>query len=116
MNAPDSQGTGDVLRADMDLARLVRDAALSTPGVAGIGHGTLSEAATYGLGEKVVGVKVDAGRVEVHVVAAYPSGFPLPDLVARLRQRIEPMVPGRTLNLVIEDLLTEVSRPRGVTT
>lgn len=104
------------MRTDIELAGLVRDAALATAGVAGLGHGSLSEAATYWLGEKVVGVKVDAGHVEVHVVAAYPSGFPLPELATRLRKRIEPLIHRRTLDLVVDDLVAEDPSTGGVST
>lgn len=92
----------------LDIARAVSDSALATEGVHSLGGGTFVEAATYGPGgEKVSGVVVKAGEVEVHVVAKYPPERPLPALAATVRERATPFAKGRSTNVVIEDLAAE---------
>lgn len=70
-----------------------------------MGRGRLSEAATYWIDRKVVGVVVEAERLELHVVAHYPHGFPLAELTRRLRERLEPVAEGRTIDIVVDDAL-----------
>ena len=92
-------------QADLALAHHIRQAALETEGVATINAGRWAEVATRWLGEKVVGVAVDEASVEVHVVARYPSGFPIADLAERLRNNLEPLAGGRRLDVVVDDLV-----------
>ena len=87
------------------LARQIRQSTLDTDGVAAISKGRATEIATRWLGEKVVGVGVSQARVEVHVVARYPGGFPIAELAERLRDNLEPLVGGRRLDVVVDDLL-----------
>ncbi|TCJ20482.1 hypothetical protein E0L93_01270 [Rubrobacter taiwanensis] len=89
---------------DLKLARAVAEAALSTRGVHALGRGRYAEAATYGPGEKVLGVVVGPGSVRVHVVAGYPEGTPLPELVRRLKERVTPAADGREVEVVVEDI------------
>lgn len=86
------------------VARAASDAALATEGVVRLGQGLYAEAATYGAGEKVVGVMVDKERVEVHVVVGYPPPRPLPELAGEVRERVAREVGGRTVNVVIDDV------------
>ena len=86
------------------LARRIRQSALDTEGVAAISKGGPTEVATRWVGEKVVGVRVSKARVEVHVVARYPSGFPIAALAQRLRDNLEPLLGGRRLDVVVDDL------------
>ena len=92
-------------QADLALAHHIKQAALETQGVATISAGRWAEVATRWLGEKVVGVAVDEASVKVHVVARYPSGFPIADLAERLRNNVEPLAGGRRLDVVVDDLV-----------
>ena len=92
------------------LARDVAAAALATPGVAALGRGRYAEAATYGAGAKVSGVVVERSAVTLHLVASYPDGLPVSALAARVRARVLPLVDGRRIDLVIEDVRTEAER------
>ena len=92
-------------QADLALAQQMKQAALETEGVATVSAGRWAEVATRWLGEKVVGVAVDEASVEVHVVARYPSGFPIADLAKRLRDNVEPLAGGRRLDVVVDDLV-----------
>jgi hypothetical protein len=58
--------------------------------------------ATYLPGRKVSGVAVRAGEVEICVVVRY--GRPLPQIAARVRQAVAPLVPGRAVDVVIGDI------------
>lgn len=92
-------------QADLSLAHQIKQAALETEGVATISGGRWAEVATRWVGEKVVGVAVDQASVEVHVVARYPSGFPIANLAKRLRNNLEPLAGGRRLDVVVDDLV-----------
>ena len=89
---------------DLQLARAVSEAVLTTSGVHSLGTGRYAEAATYGAGEKVTGVVVNPNEVRVHVVARYPLGEPIPILAERIRERVAARVRGRTTTVVVEDL------------
>ena len=92
-------------QADLALAHQIKQATLETQGVATISAGRWAEVATRWVGEKVVGVAVDEASVEVHIVARYPSGFPVADLAERLRNNLEPLAGGRRLDVVVDDLV-----------
>jgi uncharacterized alkaline shock family protein YloU len=89
---------------DLQLARAVSEAALTTNGVYSLGTGRFAEAATYGAGEKVSGVVINPGEVRVHIVARYPLVEPIPALAERVRERVNSRVEGRITTVVIEDL------------
>lgn len=89
---------------DLSLARAVAKAALATEGIHSLGAGRFVEAATYGAGEKVSGVVVSPGGVEVHVVARYPLATTVPDLAKSVRGRVAPITEGRELTVVVEDV------------
>ncbi len=89
---------------DLQLARAVSEAALTTEGVYSLGTGRYAEAATYGAGEKVIGVVVNPDEVRVHIVVRYPLPEPIPALVERVRERVIPRTEGRTTTVVVEDL------------
>ena len=93
---------------DLRVARTVSEAVLTTDGVYALGTGRYAEAATYGPGEKVVGVVVGANDVEVRIVARYPPPEPLKALGEHIRERVAPIVEGRTTTVIVEDV--EVSR------
>jgi hypothetical protein len=95
---------------EIALAKAVAAEALSTPGIHSLGTGQYAEAATYGLGEKVLGVVVRPEEVEVHVVVRYPlvreagSVMGLADMV---RERTAPWVGGRRVRVIVEDVFEE---------
>lgn len=70
-----------------------------------LGTGRYAEAATYGPGEKFVGVVVGDDAIEVHVVAAYPSGTPIPELASRVRERATRLARSKQVNVVVDDLM-----------
>jgi len=92
------------LADDLQLARAVSEAALTTEGVYSLGTGRYAEAATYGAGEKVTGVVVSPDEVRVHIVVRYPLTEPIPALAQRVRERVIPKTEGRTTTVVVEDL------------
>jgi hypothetical protein len=101
---------------ELRLASAARAAALSTDGVHSMGAGRYAEAATYGAGEKVLGVVMRPGEVEVHVVAGYPLPLEvgsLPELAERVRERVVPQARGRTVAIVVDDLF-EVADDAGL--
>lgn len=89
---------------ELQVARAVADTALSTEGIHSLGTGAFAEVATYGPGEKVLGVRVTEEEVEVHIVALYPLRAPVPELATKLRERLVPEVESRRIDVVVEDI------------
>ena len=89
---------------DLQVARAVSEAALTTDGIYSLGTGRYVEAATYGPGEKVSGVVVNPDEVRVHIVLRYPLTEPIPALAERVRERAAPRAGGRATTVVVEDL------------
>ena len=89
---------------DLQLARAAAEAALATEGVYSLGTGRYAEAATYGPGEKVLGVVVGPDEVRVHIVVRYPPPEPIPALAERVRERAASGAGGRATTVVVEDL------------
>ncbi len=89
---------------DLRLARAVSEAALTTEGVYALGTGRYVEAATYGPGEKVIGVVVNPNEVRVHIIARYPPPEPLPALAERIRKRVALKAQGRAAMVIVEDV------------
>lgn len=89
---------------ELQVARAVADTALSTEGVHSLGTGSFAEIATYGPGEKVLGVIATGEYVEVHIIALYPLKSSIPDLVHDLRQKLTPKAESRRVDVVVEDI------------
>lgn len=89
---------------ELQVARAVADTALSTEGVHSLGTGSFAEIATYGPGEKVLGVIVTEDYVEVHIIALYPPESSIPDLVHDIRQKLMPKAESRRVDVVVEDV------------
>ena len=89
---------------DLRLARAVRAAVLAVPGVYAMGRGIYVEAATYGAGEKIVGVVVRPEEVRLHVVASYPSSRPVLAVAKNVREAVAPATRGRTVSVIVENL------------
>lgn len=110
--APDDRA-GSVFGADhgpSGEAEVLATAVLSVPGVAGLHGGRYGEIATYLPGRRVRGVRIEpedphaaagAGRVEVHVVARYPT--PVGTLASRIRTRLAPLAGDRAVDVYVED-------------
>ncbi len=89
---------------DLQLARAVSEAALTTEGVYSLGSGRYVEAATYEGNEKVSGVIVKPEEVEIHIVARYPLPKPIPDIARSIVERVAPQAGDRRTVVVVEDL------------
>ena len=85
-----------------ELADRIAAAVTACPSVAGLGRVPGIPVATYLPGRTVSGVAVRPGAVEVCVVARF--GVPLPQVAAHIRQAVAPLVPGRTVDVVIADI------------
>jgi hypothetical protein len=84
-------------------AERVAQAVERVPTVARLSAGsTGTEIATYLPGRRVRGVRVNDGVVEVHVVARWPAV--LPEVGEAVRAAAAPLVGGRAVEVVIDDL------------
>jgi NADH dehydrogenase FAD-containing subunit len=84
-------------------AERVAQAVERVPTVARLSAGsTGAEVATYLPGRRVRGVRVDDGTVQVHVVARWPAV--LPEVGDAVRSAAAPLVGGRAIEVVIDDL------------
>ncbi len=95
---------------DLTLAKTVSQAALSTEGVHSLGKGLHVEAATYGAGEKVVGVVVEPEEIEVRIVAGHPPESSIHYLAGRVMEKVAPKSDGRTVTVVVEDIAAAEER------
>lgn len=89
---------------ELQVARTVADMSVSTEGVHSLGTGSFAEVATYGPGDKVLGVIVTEEEVEVHIIALYPLRSSIPQLANELRERLIPGVESRRVDVVVEDI------------
>lgn len=88
----------------IELARVASATALATEGVYAMGPGLYVEAATYDGAEKVSGVIVDPGRVEIHIVVGYPPPRPIPQIGESIIRRVAPQAGARRTTVVVDDL------------
>lgn len=79
-------------------------AALATEGVHAMGRGRYVEAATYDGPEKVSGVVVNPGEVEVHIVVRWPLPKPIPEIAENIIERVAPQAGGRKTMVMVDDL------------
>jgi uncharacterized alkaline shock family protein YloU len=115
--AEEAQGRRTV--DEMAIARAVLVAVHAVSGVVGVSPGLFAETATYGSGERILGVAV--GRVagalnlELHLVAEYTASTHLPDLADRVRSAARQAVevlgagPVRRIDVAIDDLRVEAN-------
>ena len=85
-----------------ELADRIAATATGCPDVAGLTQNPGVPVATYLPGRTVYGVAVRPAEVEICVVARY--GPPLAQVAAQVRQAVEPLVPGRVVDVVIGDI------------
>ena len=92
-----------------ELADRVAAAVTRCPDVARLTQIPGMPVATYLPGRTVSGVAVRPAEVEICVVARY--GPPLPQVAGQVRQAVEPLVPGRVVDVVIADITSPQARP-----
>jgi len=93
---------------EVDPAEVVR-AVLSCLSVAAMHGGLAGEAASYLPGERVTGVRVLPGSVEVHVVARW--SVPAAELAEQIRGATIRAARGRPVDVVIGDLVLPEAHP-----
>ena len=98
MTARGSQPLDEVAK----LADRITATVTACPDVAGLTQNPGSPVATYLPGRTVFGVAVRPAEIEICVVARY--GPPLAQVAAQVRQAVEPLVPGRVVDVVIADI------------
>ncbi|MDQ3375531.1 MAG: hypothetical protein M3533_01380 [Actinomycetota bacterium] len=92
------------MATEIQLARAASVAALATEGVHAMGRGRYVEAATYDGPEKVSGVVVNPGEVEVHIVVRWPLPRPIPEIAGSIIERVAPQTGGRKTMVMVDDL------------
>jgi hypothetical protein len=92
-----------------ELADQIVAAVTRCPDVAGLTQNPGIPVATYLPGRTVSGVAVRPAEVEICVVARY--GPPLAQVAAQVRQAVEPLVPGRAVDIVIGDITPPRAHP-----
>ncbi len=102
-------GGGQTLDGVAELADRIAAAVTRCPDVAGVIQVPGMPVATYLPGRTVSGVAVRLAEVEICVVARY--GPPLPQVAEQVRQAVEPLVPGRVVDVVIADITSPQARP-----
>src|SRR5262245_14451730 len=85
-----------------ELADRIAATVTRCPDVAGLTQNPGIPVATYLPGRTVSGVAVRPAEVEICVVARY--GPPLAQVAARVWQVVEPLAPGRVVDVVIGDV------------
>jgi hypothetical protein len=93
-----SAAAGELTEADQ-----ISAAVLACPDVAGMSAGTFGEIRSYLPGRTVPGVRLGDDAIEVHVVARY--GPALPEVAGQIGRALAPLLPGRAVRVVVEDIL-----------
>jgi hypothetical protein len=96
-----------------ELADRIAATVTGCPDVAGLTQNPGFPVATYLPGRTVSGVAVWLAEVEICVVARY--GPPLAQVAEQVRQAVEPLVPGRVVDVVIGDIAPPRARPEAAT-
>ncbi|MFD1935981.1 MULTISPECIES: hypothetical protein [Nonomuraea] len=84
------------------LALAIAERVRSCPGVAALSGGPYGTVATYLPGERLPGVSVRDGEVEIAIIAR--GGRPVYITADEVRAAVAPMVEGRLVNVAIDDL------------
>jgi hypothetical protein len=92
-----------------ELADRIATTVTRCPDVAGLTQNPGIPVATYLPGRTVSGVAVRPGEIEICVVARY--GMPLAQVAEQVRRAVEPLVPGRVVDVVIGDITRPRARP-----
>jgi hypothetical protein len=109
--------SGGLQVTDVSIAQAIVAAVRALPGVADVSPGRFAEAATYGRGERVLGVALGrvagAFDIEVHLCALYSDSLILPELAARVRSTVRQTVEGlgagllQRIDVAFDDLRVE---------
>ena len=101
MSDPSSTaGVGAMVEAPA--ADAIAAAVAACPGVASLHGGGMRRTATYLPGRRVEGVWIGEDRVRISVVGVL--GIPVGLLSAQIRSAVEPLVPGRPVDVHVADL------------
>lgn len=101
----------------IDVARAVADAARAHDDVVDLDTGLAGEFATYGLGGRVPGVRVDVdrdGRTQVQLRLVVRFGRPLPDIGDEVRSRVTAGLDGIAepeVHVHVADIVSDVAEP-----
>ena len=102
-------GGGQSLDEVAKLADRIATTVTRCPDIAGLTQNPGIPVATYLPGRTVSGVAVRPAEVEICVVARY--GPPLEQVAAQVLQAVDPLVPGRVVDVVIADITAPQARP-----
>jgi hypothetical protein len=102
-------GRGDQSLAEVaELADRIAESVTGCPDVVRLTENPGAPVATYLAGRTVSGVAVRPAEVEICVVARY--GRPLPQVAEQVRRAVEPLVPGRVVDVIIGDIAPPPAR------
>jgi hypothetical protein len=71
-------------------------------GVIELSAGSSGTVATHLPGRRVVGVRAQGERIQIHVVGAWDAAIPV--LAGEIRKKIAAFVDGRPIDVVVEDI------------
>ncbi len=88
--------------SDLDPAAIAT-AVEACPNVVAMSGGAMGTVATYLPGRRIVGVRIDDGAVEIHVVGRWD--VPISTLAAEIRAAVDPLLDQTgKIEVVVEDL------------
>lgn len=87
------------------------DRVLAHPAVARLHGGQYGEIATYQPGQRITGVRVGDGAVEVAVVLRLDR--PLPEVLAELRGELAAITGGVPVDITVADVIAPGESPEG---
>jgi hypothetical protein len=79
------------------------------PGVVALSAGPSGTIATYLPGRRIVGVRTQEARVEIHVIGQWD--VPVPTLAADIRASLVPFVDARDIDISVDDLSEPAAGP-----
>jgi hypothetical protein len=97
MTAPAEAAIVDGINVDV-VAAAVR----TCPGVSDLSGGRFGDVTSYLPGRRVPGVSVDSATVTVQIRARW--NVPAKDLFAQISAAVTPLVPGRSVRVVVDDI------------
>lgn len=106
---PPAAGPVDQVAVDADG---VASAVTTCPAVVSLSGGAFGQVATYLPGRRVIGVRICAESVDVHVVGVY--GIPIAILAAQVRSAAASHARGRAVNVWVDDVRTPEELPRSL--
>jgi hypothetical protein len=95
-------GTTEAAIVDGINVDVVAAAVRACPGVSDLSGGRFGDVTSYLPGRRVPGVSVESATVTVQIRARW--GVPATDLLAQIRAAITPLVNGRSVRVVVDDI------------